>query len=468
MRFAAPLLLLTLTGCGLISAYEEGAADRFLTGIGAQPVSGPETRAEAAPSTDEAAEPNGASAGQQSSADAEGEGGESSEPEARVDDSAEAETAPLEKVDGAAPLTSAESLLRSVSYASAHGIMQPWLPRLFQESATSQASPRDPLDLLKRTLDANDLPAEAFMPAVEPAHADEEYASVEASDGNGASDGPEAEEALPDMDPRIDALAEEMGELRTGLTQVHDALEYFMDAFFEGVHAENQRLRQEVQQLHARLPAQEPSHDPGPNVPRPSRDMLEEVIWDHLERTGEPIPGDLYEAYQEYGRLAAEGGAGGPAGAGQAPPDAADAPGTGSPAEAAQAAGPAEELEMVQTDMGLQFAVVGEWGRSPEEAGQLGEQVASLKAIIAALPEEYSNDELVDLGAWFRSQYAEYDNINVEVFSSPQAARQFQEAHVAPEGSRVLAVSRHASSGRDVILVISGDTVYEYPWDDIS
>ena len=100
------------------------------------------------------------------------------------------------------------------------------------------------------------------------------------------------------------------------------------------------------------------------------------------------------------------------------------------------------------------FTVVREWGRDPETAAEIGGDAATLKGLIGAVPPGSSREDVENLGRELRAEYAGYDNINIEVFDDPEAARAFADDEKGGSARRVLSVSRHRASGRDTILYI--------------
>jgi len=235
-------------------------------------------------------------------------------------------------------------------------------------------------------------------------------------------------------------LEAEVAELRADVGRLQHSLDFHMRTVLTYHEAENDRLRFKVRQLtrerdfltreledeneRLRRHVRQLYRDHGlalPSVPVPDRDLIEQVL------------------------------RGPPAGGVDA------APGASSALEGAPV--PSQFTEQVDCE------VVAEWGRTPEEAAALGGDVASLKGMVCFVPSNVDAQYLAALGRTIRSQLDPYDNINVEVFDDPDAARSFHENHVAQPEHRVLSVSKHAASGRDVILCISGGAteVISYP-----
>ena len=103
--------------------------------------------------------------------------------------------------------------------------------------------------------------------------------------------------------------------------------------------------------------------------------------------------------------------------------------------------------------------------QSFEEAEQLGEGVQSLKGMIAAVPAGSSDEQLRQLAQDLRRQFQAFDNINIEVFETAESARAFAEGDVAAGQNRVLSISKHAGTGRDVAVLIRGERTEELPLD---
>ena len=102
--------------------------------------------------------------------------------------------------------------------------------------------------------------------------------------------------------------------------------------------------------------------------------------------------------------------------------------------------------------------ILQSWGRSPEEALQLGSGVASLKGMVVVVPEGSRREDVEDLGYRLREEYVAYDNLNIEVFDQEEAARLYAEERQNDPAHRILSVSRHRKSGRDIVLYL-GDQV---------
>jgi hypothetical protein len=110
---------------------------------------------------------------------------------------------------------------------------------------------------------------------------------------------------------------------------------------------------------------------------------------------------------------------------------------------------------------GLNYAVITEWGRSPQDVAQLGGKASSLKGMVCVVPDGSPNDQIIALGRFFRNEFKDYDNINIEVFDNRQVAQSYVETNNASPEHRVLSVSKHRQSGRDTILVLRDGALTE-------
>lgn len=238
--------------------------------------------------------------------------------------------------------------------------------------------------------------------------------------------------------PTLAGVESDVAELRADVRRLQHSLDYYMRTVLTYHEAENDRLRFKVRQLTR------------------ERDFLTRELEDENERLRRhvrqlyrdqglalpPVPTPDRELIEELLR--------GPAGAVDTPP------GSSSGLEGAPVPSPfTHEVD---------WEVVAQWGRTPEEAAALDGDVASLKGMICYVPPHVDDQYLTALGRTIRSQLDPYDNINVEVFDDPDAARSFHENHVAQPRHRVLSISKHAASGRDVILRIRGDSTEVIPY----
>lgn len=105
----------------------------------------------------------------------------------------------------------------------------------------------------------------------------------------------------------------------------------------------------------------------------------------------------------------------------------------------------------------FKFTVIREWGRSAEEARELGAEAQSLKGLIGVVPKGSLRGDVEKLARDLRAKYDAFDNINIEVFDNTAVAREFAANKAADPERRVLSVSRHKASGRDaIVLLVNG------------
>lgn len=103
------------------------------------------------------------------------------------------------------------------------------------------------------------------------------------------------------------------------------------------------------------------------------------------------------------------------------------------------------------------YLSVKEWGRTPEQAKELGGNVSSLRGMICAVAPGATDEELKAIGKKLRAQCAGYDNVNIDVFDDEAAARDYSDRNVRSSEHYVMNITRHKASGRDVIVLIHGN-----------
>ncbi|MBI4559720.1 MAG: hypothetical protein HY706_19190 [Candidatus Hydrogenedentes bacterium] len=232
-------------------------------------------------------------------------------------------------------------------------------------------------------------PAEAELPATEPAETAEDFA------------GPNALRQVT-----LARLHDELVELKVEVQRLHDSFEFYSGPFVDDLKSENARLRNEVRRLRGLEGAPPDTELAGAQIPGAA--PTEETVEPLTEEA--PIP--------------------------SAPPALANV-------------------------NGINYSVVTEWGRSPEDARDFGKDVTSLKGMVCVVPSKTKDDDLIALGRWLRQEHADYDNINIEVFDDLDAAKTYAEQNSAPGDHRVLSVSKHRSSGRDLIILTRGESPRE-------
>lgn len=269
-----------------------------------------------------------------------------------------------------------------------------------------------------------------------------------AQEGEGAPEPtPVAQEtSLSDVLATVEALRAEMREMRgefgnqlqevVGRYQSENErlqfkvkqLEREKEFLRQDLEVENDLLRRHIREIYETRGVQLPA------VPTPDKDLIESVLAEE--------PGGLALPDLPW------------------PPEEASADTAPAPESAAPAVEPAPGPAAVS---GPPYEVVEEWGRSPEEAANLGQGVSSLKGMIVLVPEGADDAHVARVARELRNQFEAYDNINIEVFDDRAVALKYQEDHVAAPEHRVASISRHATSERDVILLIRGETATELP-----
>lgn len=208
--------------------------------------------------------------------------------------------------------------------------------------------------------------------------------------------------AMPAPDPVSDeelaAIREEVAGLRQEVADLRSELNEYLEELLQGLQKENERLRDEILRLSARIGESEGDR---PRVPAPGDDFVDEVVAERQLPEPEPM-------------------------------------------EAPEPARPA--LPFV-------FTSVKEWGRSPEEAAKAPGGARSLFGMVGVVPRGSQDSDLLNLAQDLRERYGAYDNINVEVFDSAETAQAYAETRSMDAAHHVLSVSKHADSGRDVILL---------------
>jgi hypothetical protein len=107
------------------------------------------------------------------------------------------------------------------------------------------------------------------------------------------------------------------------------------------------------------------------------------------------------------------------------------------------------------------FRVMKEWGRSPEATAAMPGSVASLKGMSVYVTPGTRDGDLENLARQLHADYADYDNVNIEIFDDPDAARDFADTGRASPRHRVGSISRHRKSGRDKILLFTDGSARE-------
>ena len=233
----------------------------------------------------------------------------------------------------------------------------------------------------------------------------------------------EAPTAAAPGEPTLTDIMEELSRLREEVARLRDLLETYLSQEAADLHKENEGLRREAQPLAI------PKEGGLRHVPMPDKELLKGLV--------EPKPG-RQEAQETE------------------------------PAEKPIQAAEAPPPKNVPPPAKFKSEVLSEWGRTPTEAAKSIPKVGSLKGMICVVPPGSRDEDLIALARKLHKEYATYDNINIEVFDDAGAARAFKENEfssgaASPSEHRVLSISKHSASGRDVILLIKGEQTIEVP-----
>ena len=244
---------------------------------------------------------------------------------------------------------------------------------------------------------------------------------------------PPVEEAQPVFDPQgtveptlRDVMAE-LTRLRQEVVRLQELLDAHLSSEAGDLRTENERLRLEIRDL---------SIQKGralPPLPMPDKELLK-----GLSET-EPIRPRDRKQIEEAGSR--------------------EKPAEGTETKVDSNPPPPAEFK---------HEVLAEWGRTPTDAAKSIPKAGSLKGMICVVPPGSLDEDLIALARKLHKQFESYDNINIEMFDDADAARAFKDnrssggAH-APSEHRVLSISKHGASGRDVTLLIKGKQVMEVP-----
>jgi len=112
------------------------------------------------------------------------------------------------------------------------------------------------------------------------------------------------------------------------------------------------------------------------------------------------------------------------------------------------------------------YLAIKEWGRTPEQAAELaaakpGAAVSTLRGMICAISPGLAEDELTAIGKRIRASCDGYDNVNIDIFDDESAARDFAENNVRSSTHLVMNITRHKTSGQDVMVRIHANGTRE-------
>ena len=225
------------------------------------------------------------------------------------------------------------------------------------------------------------------------------------------------EEDLADTPARaveLQDVMEEVSELRAQVLRLQQTLDTWMETSLADLKSENESLRRELRDLYKNGGVAVPP------VPAPDGGLLRDVLVKPEAET----------------------------------------------AEAAAAPAPPPDPEVVKAVADGGYLTVTEWGASPEDAAKSTPPRASLKGLIGVVLPGTAEEEIKKLGKRLRNECKDYDNINIEIFDDRAAAEAFKSGQPIDGAHRVLSVSRHKASGRDVILLLEGKSAVAVPLED--
>ena len=205
---------------------------------------------------------------------------------------------------------------------------------------------------------------------------------------------------------RVQKLEAENVELAAMVAALQKQLEDERSGALTSLEAENARLRDSLRLVYrGRV-------ENLPDVPLPNRDLLEEVLSD----------GRLKAQYEE-------------------------------------------QLEIIEAkpeaESGSAFRIIKEWGRSPEAVAQTSGNLSTLKGMSIFMHPDTVRADMEAYALALRAQYVHYDNLNIEFFDRESSAHAFAERGTVDMGFRVMSISKHAKSERDVILIGRGRSMEE-------
>ncbi len=190
----------------------------------------------------------------------------------------------------------------------------------------------------------------------------------------------------------------EVALLREHIHQLESSLTFYMDTVVTDLREENAYLREELARIYATIPMEDRLR---PLVPRPGSAVLNDV----QDVAADPA----FQARMNKPRL--------------------------------------------DPSVPLQFKVAKEWGRTPDEAAELGPGVTSLRGMIGSVQEGAGEEALLQLGRELHDQYTEYTNINIVVFDSEAAATAYAERNAKSTPRHVLTITRHTQTGVDEMYI---------------
>jgi hypothetical protein len=226
----------------------------------------------------------------------------------------------------------------------------------------------------------------------------------------------------------IATIAREMAALRQDVDRMRLRFDQTQGSRVNSLQQENERLRREVRRMYA-LRQQN-----GGSLP-----MLPERDSDLFSGLAEDAYGSRADS-RRFDRPLPPFSTAPPAPTG-APPPRSVAPNA-----------PADPIALVGSS-DSQYAVIAEWGRTPEAAVTAGTKVMSLRGMICVVPSGTSESDLTALARNLRQELAQYDNINIQIFDSAEAATAYSKTNSTEKGAPVLHISKFKASGEDTITL---------------
>jgi len=218
----------------------------------------------------------------------------------------------------------------------------------------------------------------------------------------------------------LDKVLLEIQVVRDELRMLQSTLDLMINHIMADMQEENRVLREEVQRLY--LIQKEFGIPDTTHIPRPGigiiRGLLQAVPG--MEEKDTPVTPEQ-------------------SGASFLPDDGGQVP------EEADSGAPAEPASLT---------ILHEWGRSPEMVEELDHAVSTLKGLVGVVPPESRRADVEELGRQLRARYDDYENINIEIFDDQKSAENYVDTQVGDPDHRVLSISRHSASGRDLILYL--------------
>ncbi len=298
------------------------------------------------------------------------------------------------------------------------------LPAEVKESNPAPAVSPSPLDLLEAELNG----LEDSLPTLEIA--------APVLDGPAEQDEPPVDDdttALIDptneavsrwlMDPSLlddpDAkhfmtVAREIAAIRQDIERLRQTMDAQMGGYYDDLQRENAELRRELRHAYT-------VRGGGQGMPMLPLDQSAEGLWADTAPVGTvwDAPADIDGADPEMAPLVAND------------------PG----------------ITAIVGSSDAQYAIIAEWGRSPEQVEALGTDASSLRGMVAVVPPDTSEEAIVQLGRELHAEHANYDNVNIQIFNDSTAAETYSKTNSMADGVPILRISKYRNSGEDKVYL---------------